>query len=132
MLLFNLLEDAAANVQGTPQQNMGFSLIMIVAMVAIFYFLLIRPQKKQEKETKKMLDNLKKGDKVVTIGGIYGVVSSLKDNSVVVKVDTDAKIEFTKTAIARVVNESEEKVVAEKAEKAAPAKAKKSSKKDEE
>ncbi|MBQ0003482.1 MAG: preprotein translocase subunit YajC [Treponema sp.] len=111
---------------------MGFSLIMIVAMVAIFYFLLIRPQKKQEKETKKMLDNLKKGDKVVTIGGIYGVVSSLKDNSVVVKVDTDAKIEFTKTAIARVVNESEEKVVAEKAEKAAPAKAKKSSKKDEE
>lgn len=132
MLLFNLLEDAAANVQGTPQQNMGFSLIMIVAMVAIFYFLLIRPQKKQEKETKKMLDNLKKGDKVVTIGGIYGVVSSLKDNSVVVKVDTDAKIEFTKTAIARVVNESEEKAVAEKAEKAAPAKAKKSSKKDEE
>lgn len=136
MLLFNLLQDAAANVQGTPQQNMGFSLIMIVAMVAIFYFLLIRPQKKQEKETKKMLEALKKGDKIVTIGGIYGVVSSVKDNSVVVKVDTDAKIEFTKTAIARVVNEAEEKAATEKAEKAekpaAPAKSKKSSKKSEE
>ncbi|MBQ0162607.1 MAG: preprotein translocase subunit YajC [Treponema sp.] len=111
-MLFNLLQDATGT---TGSQGLGFSTIMIVAMIAIFYFLLIRPQKKQEKETKKMIDALKKGDKIVTIGGIYGVVSSVKDNSVVVKVDSEAKIEFTKTAIARVVNESEEKAVAKTA-----------------
>lgn len=126
MLFFNLLQDATTQMQGQGAQSMT-GIFFIVAMVAIMYFLIIRPQKKQEKETKQMLAKLSKGDKIVTIGGIYGVVSSVKDNSVVVKVDTDAKIEFTKTAIARVVNESEEKAAAEK-----PAKAKKSSKKDEE
>lgn len=124
MLFFNLLQDAASQMQG-PQSLTG--IVMILAMIAIMYIFLIRPQKKQEKETKKMIDALKKGDKIVTIGGIYGVVSSVKDNTIVVKVDTDAKIEFTKTAIARVVNESEEKAGAEKT-----AAAKKSSKKDEE
>ena len=128
-MLFNLLQDATSQMQG-PQSLTG--IVMIFAMIAIMYFFLIRPQKKQEKETKKMIDALKKGDKIVTIGGIYGVVSSVKDNTIVVKVDTDAKIEFTKTAIARVVNESEEKAAAEKAVAEKPAKAKKSSKKDEE
>lgn len=131
MLFFNLLQDATTQMQGQGAQSMT-GIFFIVAMVAIMYFLIIRPQKKQEKETKQMLAKLSKGDKIVTIGGIYGVVSSVKDNSVVVKVDTDAKIEFTKTAIARVVNESEEKAAAEKAVAEKPAKAKKSSKKDEE
>lgn len=129
MLFFNLLQDSAPQMQGAQSMT---GIFFIVAMVAIMYFLIIRPQKKQEKETKQMLAKLSKGDKIVTIGGIYGVVSSVKDNSVVVKVDTDAKIEFTKTAIARVVNESEEKAAAEKAVAEKPAKAKKSSKKDEE
>lgn len=108
MLFFNLLQDATQNMQG--MQGMS-GIIMIVAMFAIFYFLLIRPQKKQEKEIKKAVDALKKGDKIVTIGGIYGVVSSVKDNTIVVKVDSEAKIEFAKSAIARVINESEEKAV---------------------
>lgn len=129
MLFFNLLQDSVPQMQGAQSMT---GIFFIVAMVAIMYFLIIRPQKKQEKETKQMLAKLSKGDKIVTIGGIYGVVSSVKDNSVVVKVDTDAKIEVTKTAIARVVNESEEKAAAEKAVAEKPAKAKKSSKKDEE
>ena len=91
-------------------------------MIAIFYFLLFRPQRKQESEAKKMLEALKKGDKIMTYGGIYGVVSSIKDNSVIVKVDENTKIEFTKTAIAKVVNEEEEKAKAE-AEKAKKEKA---------
>lgn len=131
MLFFNLLQDATTQMPGQGAQSMT-GIFFIVAMIAIMYILIIRPQKKQEKETKQMLAKLSKGDKIVTIGGIYGVVSSVKDNSVVVKVDTDAKIEFTKTAIARVVNESEEKAAAEKAVAEKPAKAKKSSKKDEE
>lgn len=69
-----------------------------------------------------MLEALKKGDKILTYGGIYGIVSSIKDNSVIVKVDENAKIEFSKSAIAKVVNEEEEKAKAE-AEKAKKEKA---------
>ncbi|MBO5060911.1 MAG: preprotein translocase subunit YajC [Clostridia bacterium] len=59
-----------------------FSLIWIVAMIAIFYFMLIRPQKKQEKKTKAMLAALQIGDKVVTVGGICGKITKLKDDVV--------------------------------------------------
>ncbi len=97
-------------------------------MIVIFYFFLIRPQKKQEKETKRMIDALKKGDKIVTIGGIYGTVFSVKDSTVVVKVDDSTKIEFTKTAISRVVTEAPAEAPAkaeEPAEEAEKAPAKK-------
>lgn len=112
----------------TPNQASGGSitslLFTIVMMVAIFYFFLIRPQKKQQKETKSMLDALKKGDKIVTIGGIRGVVFAVKDSTVVVKVDDNAKIEFTKEAISKVVNDDnspkvQEPVKEEKAPKTA-------------
>lgn len=104
------------------------SLVMIGLMIVIFYFFLIRPQKKQEKETKRMIDALKKGDKIVTIGGIYGTVFSVKDSTVVVKVDDSTKIEFTKTAISRVVTEAPAEAPAkaeEPAEEAEKAPAKK-------
>lgn len=91
---------------GTNGGSLTGSLVMIGLMIVIFYFFLIRPQKKQEKETKRMIDALKKGDKIVTIGGIYGTVFSVKDSTVVVKVDDSTKIEFTKTAISRVVTEA--------------------------
>lgn len=74
----------------------------VVLMIAIFYFFLIRPQSKRQKETEKMLAALKKGDKVVTIGGIHGTISSAKEKTVVLKVDDNTKIEFNRTAIASV------------------------------
>ena len=80
------------------------SMIMFVAIILIFYFLIIRPQKKRDKETKAMLDAMKKGDKIVTIGGIHGTVVTVKDQTVVIKVDDNTRIEFTKTAISTVLN----------------------------
>ena len=65
------------------------SLLPFLLIIVIFYFFLIRPQNKKQKETQKMLDALKKGDKVITIGGIHGTVSSVKENTVIVKVDDD-------------------------------------------
>lgn len=122
MSIFNLLD----TVPQTGAPDLGMLAITVVAMILIFYFFLIRPQKKQENETKKMLEALKKGDKVVTIGGIYGTVSSVKDSTVVVKVDDSAKIEFSKTAIAKVVNENaDEKTVAAKENKESKKAAKK-------
>ncbi len=80
-------------------------------IIVIFYFFIIRPQNKKQKETEKMIAAVKKGDKVVTIGGIHGVVSSTKEQTVIVKVDDDAKIEFSRSAIASVVTDKVEKPV---------------------
>jgi preprotein translocase subunit YajC len=79
-------------------------------VILIFYFLIIRPQNKRQKEAKKMLDALKKGDRIASIGGIRGVVQSVKEDSVIVKVDDATKLEFSKNAIASVLAPREEKV----------------------
>ncbi|MBQ7881785.1 MAG: preprotein translocase subunit YajC [Treponema sp.] len=93
------------------------SLIPFIAIIAIFYFFIIRPQNKKQKETEKMINALKKGDKVVTIGGIHGVVSSTKEKTIVVKVDSNTSIEFNRTAIAAVVSDKTTEKVSKKAKK---------------
>ena len=92
------------------------SLLPFLLIIVIFYFFLIRPQNKKQKETQKMLDALKKGDKVITIGGIHGTVSSVKENTVIVKVDDDCKLEFNRTAISSVeLTDAEKAKIAEEA-----------------
>lgn len=94
-------------LQAAESTTAGFamSVMPFVLIIIIFYFFIIRPQNKKQKETQKMLDALKKGDKVVTIGGIHGVISSVKEHSVIVKVDDNAKIEFNRSAISGVVTD---------------------------
>lgn len=90
-------------------QGGGFGpIIMMAAIFAIFYFLLIRPQQKKTKEHRRMLDSIKKGDKVVTTGGIYGLVEAVGPNTVVLKVAESVKVKFGKGYIAAVRAESEE------------------------
>ena len=95
-------------------------IVPFILIIFIFYFFLIRPQNKQRKKTEEMIAALKKGDKVVTIGGIHGVVSSTKEKTVVVKVDDNCKIEFSRSAIANVENnasnEAKKDISAESAE----------------
>jgi len=88
---------AAGGEGGSANSLMTF--LPFIAIIAIFYFLIIRPQNKKQKETQKMLSALKKGDKVVTIGGIHGTIQSVKEQSVIVKVDENTKIEFSRSAI---------------------------------
>lgn len=76
------------------------SFLPIVAMVAIFYFLIIRPQQKQQKDLKSMRDALKKDDRIVTTGGIHGVVAALKGDVVSVRIADGVKIDVDKSAIA--------------------------------
>ena len=78
--------DAAAGTQTAGFAEMIPSLLMMVAMIAVFYFLLIRPQRKKDKAVKNMLAALKVGDRVCTIGGIYGTVTALKDDTVTLAV----------------------------------------------
>jgi preprotein translocase subunit YajC len=82
-------------------------LITFALIIGIFYFLIIRPQKKKQKETQNMLAALKKGDKVATVGGIRGQVTSVKEQTVTVKVDENTKIEFNKAAVSTVLEQKE-------------------------
>lgn len=86
----------------------------LLIMVAIFYFLIMRPQSKKQKETKAMLAAVKKGDKVTTIGGIRGTVDNVKDDVITVRVDGNTKIDFMKSAVSAVVNPSTEVETKEK------------------
>ena len=92
---------------------MVMMLVTFGAIIVIFYFLVIRPQNKKQKETQKMIEALKKGDKIATIGGIRGVVTAVKDNTVTVKVDENTKIEFTKSAISTVLERKDAAVESE-------------------
>ena len=78
-------------------------LVPIVGMLAIFYLLLIRPQQKRQKETQKMIEALRKGDRVVTASGLYGSVVGVKDNIVVLKIAENVKVEMLKSAVSGVV-----------------------------
>ena len=81
----------------------GFAAFLpFILIMAVIYFLMIRPQSKRQKEKRQMLDNIKKGDRVITIGGIHGSVAGIKNNGkvVVLKVDKNMNITVNKTAVA--------------------------------
>ena len=82
--------------------------IFMVLLFGIFYVFLILPQRRREKERRAMLSSLRKNDRVVTIGGIHGVVHSIKEDKVVLKVDENTKITVSMSAIAGVERPKEE------------------------
>jgi preprotein translocase subunit YajC len=103
--------------------GMGSTVVMMVLMIAIFYFMLIRPENKRKKEAEEMRSAVKKGDKIVTIGGIVGVVVDVKENKIVLETGADqVRIEFEKWAIS--TNETAAEAKKADAKKAAEAKAK--------
>lgn len=89
----------------TPAQPPVFiSLLPMVVLFALFYFMLIRPQQKQRREHDAMLKALKKNDAVVTIGGVHGTILNVKDNTLTVRIDDNVKVELDRSAIARVAS----------------------------
>jgi len=85
-------------------QTPGIIGIMPLLLIFIvFYFLVIMPQKKQQRKHAEMIKNIKKNDEVVTIGGIHGTVVNIKEKTFVIRVDDNTKIEIDKTAVASVV-----------------------------
>lgn len=88
---------------GTPMW-MG-NLFLIVSFMLIFYFLLLRPQQKRQKQAQKMLESLKRGDRVITTGGIHGTILNVKDDVVTIKIDDNVKVDVSKSAVTAVVGE---------------------------
>ena len=94
--MFTLLQTAPA------AQGSGLSMwIMLALIFVVMWFFMIRPQRKQQKELQNFRDSLKKGDKVVTIGGIYGTVAEIKEDSVLIEVDNNVKIRVSKQALVK-------------------------------
>lgn len=98
---------------GAPQQGAEdaggsgmMSIIMIVALIAIFYFFMIRPQSKKQKEIKQFRDAMQKGDKVTTAGGIHGKIKEIKNNVIILQVDDNVKLTIDKAMVYPSANEA--------------------------
>lgn len=77
------------------------SLIFLLLIVVVFYFFMIRPQMKKQKELRKYREALKKGDRIVTTGGIYGKISEIKDNIIIIEVEDKMRLRIDKNAVLR-------------------------------
>lgn len=100
-MLFFLQAQASQQSGG----GMGSFLIMMVLIFVVMYFLMIRPQQKKQKELVKFRDSLQKGDKVVTIGGIYGTVAEIKERVVLLEVDNNVKIRVDKSSLVKDISD---------------------------
>lgn len=108
MNILPLLIAMAPPAGGDGGGGMMSTLIMFLLIIAIFYFLILRPQQKRQKERQKMLDAVKKGDKVITAGGMHGTVAGLDDKSLLIQVAENVKIKFDRTAVTTIVREGEQ------------------------
>lgn len=88
--------------------SMVSTLIMFGAIFAIFYFMIIRPQQKKTKDKEKLLSALKKGDKIVTNGGLHGVIAGLDDKTCLIDVGNNVKMKFERSSISGITNIKEE------------------------
>lgn len=79
-------------------------LLPLIIMIAIFYFLLIRPQQKRQREVKEMQDALQKGDDVITIGGLHGIIDVIDEDTVTIICENETKLQFDRAAIREVKN----------------------------
>ncbi len=91
---------------GTDSTSTLLMLGFLVLMFAFFYFLIIRPQRKRQQEHQKMMGAIQRGDRVITIGGLYGTVESVSEDSITIKVESGTTMRFIKSAIASKVNEA--------------------------
>ena len=82
-----------------------------IFLILIFYFILIRPQQKKQKEHKQMIDSIKKNDEVVTAGGIHGTIVNVKDNTFILRVDEGAKMEIDKVSVSYIKRKRNDKAV---------------------
>lgn len=94
----NMLLQAGQATTAQAGGGAGFW-IMIILLFVVMYFFMIRPQRKQQKELEKFRNELKKGDKVVTVGGIFGTVDEIKESYILIKVDGEIKLRVSKNAI---------------------------------
>lgn len=97
----------AAPGQGGQQQSSFFPLLMMIAMFAIMWFVLIRPQQRREKDRREMINQVKTGDRVIFAGGLIGIVTNAKDKTVTIKIADNVKVEAARYAISQVLGKGD-------------------------
>ena len=124
ILLANAPAGGAAGGGGAPAGCMGgqgvSSLVMMLLMFVVFYLVLIRPQQKKAKEHQNLLSNLKKGDTVITRGGLIGKISGVTDTVLVIEVQEKVRMRVAKSYVDGLYREDNAKAPVEKADKSAP------------
>lgn len=113
LMMFGIAMAPPAGADGQAAQSPLFMFGWIAIMIALFYFMMIRPQQKRAKERQALLNSVKSGDKVVFSGGMLGVVTNVKDKSVMVKIADNVKVEVLRGAISQVVAKGDEPEVPE-------------------
>ena len=103
LILTGLPTVASAQDGMSPANPIYIQMIPFALIIVIFYFLILRPQQKRQKALRAMIEGLRKGDRVLTGGGIYGTVFVIKDNSVVLEIGKAVRVEFAKSAVSAVV-----------------------------
>ena len=106
----------SGGAEGAPQQGGGFQMIFImIGFIAIFYFLLLRPQKKQQRDRQNMLDAIKKGDKIQTNGGLLGVVTAVDKTEITLRIAPEVRVKLARGAVAAVLKASDAPAAADQA-----------------
>ena len=107
---FLLMGPAAAPADGAaPQGSAWPTILMFGAIILVMYLFMIRPQRKQQKEMQKFRDGLKKDDKIVTVGGIYGEILEVNEKTALIKVDGDVKLRVDKQGLVKDYSETAQK-----------------------
>ena len=101
--MFSFLGVAFAAGSASNAPSGWMQIIPLILIFVVFWFILIYPQQRRQKQHRKMVESLQKGDKIVTVGGIYGVVTHIGENTIIIKVDDNTKLEITKGAVAGIV-----------------------------
>ncbi|MDB6119676.1 MAG: yajC [Verrucomicrobiaceae bacterium] len=110
--LSHFLAQAADAGAPAPGGLLGNPMVFMVLMFVMMYFVLIRPQRNRQKQAEALVKALKVGDEVVTIGGIHGVITSIKDKTAMIRIADATKVEFDRSAIVNVVKKEEPATVA--------------------
>ena len=108
MFLQTLAMAAPAAAEGQPAPGGGFTIGWLVFMVAIFYFVMIRPQRRREKERQAMISAVKTGERVLLTSGIIGEVASVKEKTLLVRIAEKTKIEVLKSAVSQIIEKGDD------------------------
>ncbi len=106
LITFLLQAEGAAAASAQPGNSSWSMWVMLVLIFVVMWFFMIRPQRKQQKELQKFREGLKKGDKIVTIGGIYGTVAEVKEKTLLIEVDGNVKLRVDKNSVVKDFSEA--------------------------
>ncbi len=105
--MLHLLAMAPPSQGGGGEGSLVSTLLMFALIIGIFYFMILRPQQKKQKERERMLGTVKKGDKVITAGGLHGTIAGLDEKTVLIQVADNVKMKFDRSAVAQIIREGE-------------------------